>query len=355
MKKYIPDKKNDIKQTLKFMEEIKLNKYGITSGIRRKPQKVVIYGPSGIGKTTLAAQAPKPVFIDTEDSSMQLNVSRYPKPQNWEELLDMAMSVCETDYQTLIIDTADWAEKYCSQHICKKAGKTGIEDFGYGKGYAYLEEEFKKLLDTLDVVISNGINVILVAHAMMRKFEQPDELGAYDRWELKLSKKVSPLVKEWSDALLFCNYKTTVVKTDSGSNKVQGGKRIVYASHNPCWDAKNRHGLKDEFPMEYSEIANIFYTEDRTPSTPTVNAATSDLGLPFDVLDTFVDDFEGVEPELVKAMKSRGITISQLQSVVAQKGWESVNTHPKDYPAPLVSSLIKNIDKIKTQLSLGGK
>lgn len=45
----------------------------------------------------------------------------------------------------------------------------------------------------------------------MRKFEQPDEIGSYDRWEMKLTKNVAPLVKEWADMVLFANYKTFVV------------------------------------------------------------------------------------------------------------------------------------------------
>lgn len=82
------------------------------------------------------------------------------------------------------------------------------------------------------------MNVIITAHAKMRKFEQPDEMGAYDRWEMKLTRQVAPLLKEWSDMLLFCNYKTFVVTPDEGKNKVQGGKRVIYTSHHPCWDAK---------------------------------------------------------------------------------------------------------------------
>ena len=96
----------------------------------------------------------------------------------------------------------------------------------------------------------------------MRKFEQPDEMGAYDRWELKLSKQCSPLIKEWADMVLFCNYKTFVVNVDNkgvqkGTNKAQGGKRVMYTSHHPCWDAKNRDNLPDELSMEYEAIKEV--------------------------------------------------------------------------------------------------
>ena len=113
--------------------------------------------------------------------------------------------------KTLVIDTADWAEQMTIDYICAKYKQPGIESFGYGKGYTYLSEEFARLLAACDEVILSGKNVVITAHAKMRKQELPDEQGAFDRWELKLSKQTAPLLKEWPDALLFLNFKTLVV------------------------------------------------------------------------------------------------------------------------------------------------
>ncbi len=66
-----------------------------------------------------------------------------------------------------------------------------------------MAEEFSRLLSACDLVIAAGIHVVVTAHAKMRKFEQPDEMGAYDRWEMKLSKQTAPLLKEWCDILLL--------------------------------------------------------------------------------------------------------------------------------------------------------
>lgn len=73
-------------------------------------------------------------------------------------------------------------------HMCSTS-KQGIEDFGYGNGYVYEKEEIGRFLNMLQDLVDAGINVVLTAHAQMRKFEQPDEMGSYDRWELKLGKK----------------------------------------------------------------------------------------------------------------------------------------------------------------------
>ena len=199
---------------------------------------MVLYGPEGIGKSTFAAQLPQPLFIDTEGGTRHLDVQRFAeRPSSWTLLLEQVKyvqshpEVC----RTLVIDTADWAEALCVRHICDKAQLGGLEDFGYGKGYVYLQEEFARLLQLLtDLAEGRGVNVLLTAHAAMRKFEQPQEMGAYDRWELKLSKKVAPLVKEWADLLLFANYEViTLTDTNSKRKTATGGERVMYATHHP--------------------------------------------------------------------------------------------------------------------------
>lgn len=237
----------------------------ITRGKIPCAKKVVVYGPEGIGKSTFASRFPNPVFIDTEGSTKDMDVARLPRPSSWQMLLEEIDYVKNhpDEFKTLVIDTVDWAEQLCVDYICSKHGKSGIEDFGYGNGYVYTKEEFGRFLNRLEDVIEKGVNVVLTAHAQIRKFEQPDEMGAYDRYELKLGKKTqsqtSPLVKEWADMLLFAKYKTySVAADDKGKkHKAQGGKRVMYTSHHPCWDAKNRYGLAEELSFDYSEISHI--------------------------------------------------------------------------------------------------
>ena len=228
-------------------------------------KKVLVYGPEGIGKSTFASRFPAPLFIDTEGSTKEMDVSRTPTPSSWTMLLEHIAYVKQHPdiCRTLVIDTLDWAEQMCVAHICALHNKSGIEDFGYGNGYVYSKEEFGRLLNRLEEIVQGGIHVVLTAHAQMRKFEQPDEMGAYDRWELKLGKKTtsqtSPLVKEWADMVLFANYKTfSVAVEDKGKkHKAQGGARVMYTAHHPCWDAKNRYGLPEEMAFDYAGIAHI--------------------------------------------------------------------------------------------------
>jgi len=255
----------------------------ITKGKRARAQKVVIYGTEGIGKSSLASQFPEPLFIDTEGSTDNMDVARIDKPTSWIMLNNQIafIKANPTVCKTLVIDTIDWAESLCVDNLCAMHGKKGIEDFGYGNGYVYAKEEMGRFLNKLQDLIEIGINVVLTAHAQIRKFELPDEMGSYDKYELKLGKKTSsqtaPLVKEWADLLLFCNYKTYLISQEkSTKKKAQGNQRVMYTEHNPAWDAKNRHGLPSELPLDYASIAHIFKTEEKEEIKKTVQTEFKD-------------------------------------------------------------------------------
>ena len=235
----------------------------ISKGKKQTPLKVVVYGPEGVGKTTFASQFPGVVFIDTEGSTSHMDVARTDPPRSWKELMDQVKWFEENPDKigTLCIDTLDWAEKLAIRDVCEEKKISSIEEIAYGKGYVFARDRFVKLLEALDRLRDKGVHIVLTAHAQIKKFEQPDELGSYDRFMLKLNEKnISPLVKEWSDLLLFANFKTDVVTASDGkTKKARGGqKRIMYTQHSACWDAKNRFGLDDPLPFDFSEIADLF-------------------------------------------------------------------------------------------------
>lgn len=282
--------------------------FEITEGVVNGAQKVVFYGPEGIGKTKFASKFPDPVFIDTEGSTKKYNVRRLPKPTSWQILIDEVKSVINNrPCKTLVIDTADWAERLCTEAVCSRHGKSGVEEFGYGTGYTYVAEEWGRFLNLLqDVVDVANINVVLTAHAIIRKFEQPNEMGAYDRYELKLGKKTTaqtaPITKEWADMVLFANYKTfSVAVDDKGKkHKAQGGQRVMYTTHHPCWDAKNRDGLPEELPLDYSTIAHLFSNQLNVSSEIPTNQFKS---TPILEKQQLANDHEKMEiPEELKQM-----------------------------------------------------
>ena len=222
-----------------------LNK--IKSGPTARPQKTVIYGAEGIGKSTLASGFPNPLFIDLEDGTAHLSVRRLTRTElpSCATVRAAIREIAQAGPEvagTVVLDTVDWLEAMASEEVISEANDskiTSIESFGYGKGYTYLREKLTMVLADLDRCIRAGQHVVLLAHSRVARHEPPDS-AAFDRYELKMSKQVAPLVKEWADCLLFGNFVTLV--TDGKG--VGGKKRRLWAERTAAIEAKNRVGLE---------------------------------------------------------------------------------------------------------------
>ena len=291
-----------------------------------------------------------------------MNVRRLPAPTSFTMIQEEIRYVISnpTVCQTLVLDTADWAERLCRDGVCAKNSKAGLEDFGYGKGYSYVFEDFGRMLNLLDQVTGRGVNVIVNAHAAMRKFEQPDESGAYDRWELKLINaqkcSIANMLKEWADMVLFANYETFVIKNEDKKNKVSGGKRVMYTTHHPCWDAKNRFGLPEKLPFDFSHIAHCFNTAPSAMVAPTTtspsavtpplpapkkeeNPTTAGSSLPETTQNSLFDS-DGIPPALRQLMEQNSITEAQIRKAVASRGYYPEATPIKNYDSDFVSGVL---------------
>ncbi len=369
------------------------------NGIQPRPERCVIYGHEGIGKTTLGSMMPNPVFIDIENSSDHLNVRRTPKPESWTMLLSLIDDLIQNNYGlgSVIIDTLDKAEKLCQNHVCAIGQVEFLEDFGYGAGYAKTFEEFGKFLNKL-TELSKKVHVVCLAHSMINKFERPDESGGYDRFEMKLQtgrkSNIAGLVKEWSTMVLFADYETFVVKEKDGlkkTTKATGGAHILRTQHHVSWDAKNRHGLpakirweENQFPKE---LASVF---DQSPAQQSVQQQkpqaqpaqpaqqinqiqlkqemtqlkqneTPTQEQPKQTKQTSIQtDDTAFNAALYQLMEKDGITEQEIEAVVTAKGifppGTSCHVYPEDFIAGWVTPHWLNIvDYVKTQIRKGEK
>lgn len=241
----------------------------IKRGVQQRPQRVIIYGPEGVGKSTLAAGLPAPVLLDTEQGSSHIDVARLDC-RSYGDVINAIEELTQGghEFRTVIIDSIDWCERLFVNAFIREHNKRAnaslksIEDFGYGKGYKMIEPVAMDLLSRLNTLMSAGMNVVLVGHSRRVKFEMPETAGAYDKHELNLSKFVAPLVKEWADAMLFCNFVVTVQ-----DGKGHGGnQRMVYTSPSAPWEAKNRHGMPAVMAMDAGEISRLLFGEGGGPS-----------------------------------------------------------------------------------------
>jgi hypothetical protein len=232
----------------------------ITRGRQPAPARVVIYGVEGIGKSTLAAAFPAPLVLDTEDGSRHLDCARVAIP-DWQtlQLAVAELAVDRQGFETIVVDSIDWAERLLVEKVCRAAGRASVEDFGFGKGWVIVAEHLAKFLDGLDGLVAAGLNVVLVGHSTVKRVSPPELQDGYDRHELKLSKQATTLVKEWSDALLFATYKASVVEGNDGRKKAIGGReRVIHAERSAAFDAKNRFGLGPTLPMAIEALAPLF-------------------------------------------------------------------------------------------------
>ncbi|MBR1392653.1 MAG: ATP-binding protein [Ruminococcus sp.] len=337
----------------------------ITSGVQSKPIKAVVYGPEGIGKSTFASRFPAPLFIDTEGSTSRLDVARTDIPSSLAMLTEILTELRSDHhgFKTLVLDTADWTERICIKAVCDKAQKTGIEEFGYGKGYTYVYEEMGRILNLLNYIWESGMNIVITAHAAIRKFEQPDEMGAYDRWELKLINSpkcnVCAMLKEWADMVLFANYKTYSVAVDKEGKKRKaqgGGERVMYTTHNPCWDAKNRFDLPPELPFDFGQIAHLFGAAPvpaPAPHPAIHSAPQTRASAPAPVQQAPVPVQQAPAPAapqlnipdtLPQALKdlmvSNGVDESDIRLVVSQRGYFPYDTPLTNYPPDFIEGVL---------------
>lgn len=346
-----------------------MSKYEVQQTMQIEPMKVLIYGVEGIGKTTFASKFSDPIFIDTEGSTGFINARKLPNPTSWTMLLDELEDIkSEPRGKTLIIDTLDWAERLAKKYLMDKNKWAAIDSTNYGSRYVALSDEIGKLLNKLTEIKDVGINVVLTAHAETKKHELPDEMGQYDKYTLKLEKRDAGLAKEWADMILFFNYKTTIISdSKSNSKKATGGQRVMYTTHKPAWDAKNRLGLPDELPIDFESIRELFEAKTGMSTTQIKSESTQTQQMPLPeeppVIETEPEPVEAqaapefneeipssIPQSLADLMTVNHVTTDEIMQVIYVGGFMPQGTPLENVPAELWGHLASNWDKVLNML-----
>jgi len=235
----------------------------ITKGRIKKPFFMLLAGPPGIGKTTFAAGSENALIIGPEEGSYNLDVSRAPKANSLNDILNVIDELRSQDHEfkTLVIDSLSATEPLVWEAVCKVDGSKSIEQAqgGFGKGYTMANKMWQNLISSLHSLRDEkNMNIIVIAHSMIKPFNDPMLAQPYDRYVISLNEKASALWSREVDVIGFANYEIflKIGQTEKKNKALSENNRILYLNRRPEFEAKNRLGLPDEMPLLFSEFEN---------------------------------------------------------------------------------------------------
>lgn len=228
-----------------------------TPGTTEPGRKVVVYGPSGVGKTDMIAHWGRVAFITDAQEEGILDLSRYedtPAPafqhtvDTFGELLSMCNKVAKMkDIDCLCVDSLTGMEKLCFISHCDEYfegdwSSKGFYSYSQGPKNA-AKTDWPRFLDHLETVRLAGIDVVLIAHSQVKPFSNPE--GAdYERYIPYLDKETWQQTHRWAQAVLFYNYFVDIIKTGAKHKpEMSEDHRQIYTVHSAAYDAKNRFNM----------------------------------------------------------------------------------------------------------------
>jgi hypothetical protein len=283
--------------------------FQVKSTRREAPVRAVFYGPGGIGKSTLAAAAPKTIFVAAEEGLENIDAQTIePYPKTWEDVLGALDHIATLrDFDTVAIDSLDWLEPLCWNYVCRKGGKADIEAFGYGKGYVAALDQWRVFLHKLSALRERGMNVLLIAHGVRKPFKNP--LGDdYEHWTVKLHDKAAGLIVEWCDVVGFC---CEDIATDDSSGRTKGrstGKRIIRTHPNAAYLAKTRFAVPPKIALDWPSFAAAV----KAGGPAAIERLQGELNAK---LAELAD--KDVEKGCLVFLKDRGVSVASLSEAIA--------------------------------------
>lgn len=340
-----------------------------------------LYGVEGIGKTTFGAESDSPVFADIESGSAKQDVARLvfsdgtTRPSCLSDFVETIKEFVRDPgpYKTLVIDSIDALEALVHREVCLKNDKVdSIEKVGggYGKGYTYAVEEWRRIINILTSARDrSGINTIVLGHAQIKRFANP-EGPDFERYEAKLAAKAAALIKEISDSVFFVNYEIQTTKESNSklakSKGVPTTARLLYTQRSIAFDAKTRDSLPPVLPLSFSSVVKAM--SDKQPADPVkLTAAIREMAL------TLVPATREEVNTLLAKAGTDSILLSRLHSWVLAKVAQGATIEPTggatvteglvqdalDDPRPrlahdaVMDETLAVIDKIASELSPG--
>ena len=218
-------------------------------------EKIIVYGASGMGKTTLCALAPKPVFVGIDDGGRKIRhpvtgevLSYIPGIETFQDVRDAIVTPgLFDDYQTIVVDTATELESLAEDWVldniptgARTSSVKSLNDYGYGKGFQHLYDAMKLPLQDVGPLVRQGKNIIFIAQSAPHNIANPGGENFLREGPRLYSDKrfsVEACYCEWADHVLRVDYQSVGVK----DHKVRGNtERVVYCVPELHFRAKSR-------------------------------------------------------------------------------------------------------------------
>jgi hypothetical protein len=214
------------------------------------PPRIIVHGREGSGKTTLAAQFPAPIFLQTEDGCPAgLEIPTFGVLAKYEDVIAAITALGNEphNFQTVVIDSIDVLESFVWDTTCTINNWKSIESAGYGRGYVEADRQWLDLLAGLDWLRRiRRMMVVLIAHSAVETVNDP-RAPSYTSYQLRLHKRGRALLQDWADGIGFLSTELVVLSEDQGFRKrirADGGPaRYLNWEAKPAFTAKNRYGL----------------------------------------------------------------------------------------------------------------
>lgn len=219
----------------------------------------MVHGPPGVGKSSLAANAPDCFFIhDPQERGIHNLLSSRnppcPRPiaikiaRTFEELLDRCEEAAGSDAQNVALDSMTGMQMLCFHEHCKKYFDDDWSKEGF---YAYFAgpkqaatRDWPRLISALNTILDANKNVFFLAHTQAKNTPNPSG-SDFEQFQPYAEKEIWGATHRWASMVLFYNFEFDIdTKGLRKKVKDETQKRLIFTEGYGSFIAKNQYGLE---------------------------------------------------------------------------------------------------------------